>query len=314
MGNMAYDVPLIGTAKDYSQQENWMLLEKNPDKKVDVFYLYPTSVSPKNVSRIGEVDGFMRHAAKLSYLKSADAFSSYTNVYAPYYRQVSLMGIIKARTSDGLMRACQNNVVRTDVFAALDYYFEHLNQGRPYILAGHSQGSCNLKLVLSQYMTVHPEYYERMVACYAIGFTFPEAWFAANPHVKKAAGETDTGVLISWNTEGANCTDKKGLLGGGDTYVINPLSWRTDADPIGIERNLGSAEVDEKLNKRIVPGKADATIDPDRCSLVCTTDDNYISALIFGKKSFHLEDWALYYENIKENGRKRIEAYFKDRD
>ena len=30
---------------------------------------------------------------------------------------------------------------KADVFAALDYYFENYNHGRPYILAGHSQGS-----------------------------------------------------------------------------------------------------------------------------------------------------------------------------
>lgn len=30
---------------------------------------------------------------------------------------------------------------RTDVYAMLDYYFEHYNNGKPYFLAGHSQGA-----------------------------------------------------------------------------------------------------------------------------------------------------------------------------
>ena len=39
----------------------------------------------------------------------------------------------------------------TDITAALDYYFENYNQGRPFVIAGHSQGSAILRLVLKRY-------------------------------------------------------------------------------------------------------------------------------------------------------------------
>ena len=32
-------------------------------------------------------------------------------------------------------------IPKADVFAAFDYYIKHYNNGRPFILAGHSQGS-----------------------------------------------------------------------------------------------------------------------------------------------------------------------------
>lgn len=47
-----------------------------------------------------------------------------------------------------------------DAEAALDYYFENLNEGRPFILAGHSQGAAILKELLKTYFRDHPEYYQ----------------------------------------------------------------------------------------------------------------------------------------------------------
>ena len=38
---------------------------------------------------------------------------------------------------------------RTNVYVALDYYFKNLNLGRPYFLAGHSQGSRLYYMVLT---------------------------------------------------------------------------------------------------------------------------------------------------------------------
>ena len=91
---------------------------------------------------------------------------------------------------------------RTDVYAALDYYFENLNQGRPYFLAGHSQGSRLCYTVLSEYMKEHPDYYANMIAAYCLGDSLTEDYLRENPHVKAAQGADDLGVVVSWNTEG----------------------------------------------------------------------------------------------------------------
>ena len=64
--------------------------------------------------------------------------------------------------------AYQMQEQRTDVYAALDYYFEHYNQGRPFILASHYQGSMMLKIALRDYFREHADYLERMVAAYVI--------------------------------------------------------------------------------------------------------------------------------------------------
>ena len=56
--------------------------------------------------------------------------------------------------------------------------------------------------VLSEYMKAHPEYLERMVAAYVVGYSITEDFLKANPHLKFAEGADDTGVIISYNTEG----------------------------------------------------------------------------------------------------------------
>jgi len=89
-----------------------------------------------------------------------------------------------------------------DIAAALDYYFKNYNQGRPFIIAGHSQGSAMTKLVLKNYFKEHPDYYKRMIAAYVIGYSVTKDDLKTYPHMKFATGETDAGVIVSWNTEG----------------------------------------------------------------------------------------------------------------
>lgn len=344
--------PLVGEAWDYSNKDNWMFFDNNDrvDHSVDVFFLYPTSVSSEVTTDVCSSIDDMRLNAHRSYIQAAETLSSFTNMYAPYYRQVSGVGIAKNPTADGLMEMAANNVTRTDVYASLDYYFANCNKGKPFILAGHSQGSCNLKIVLSEYMKVHPEYLKRMVACYAIGYYFPDSWFKENPLIKKATGETDTGVLITWNTEGPGQTKFNLPVGNNDGFCINPLNWKVDETAADITENKGSIFVDSnaaasiyqfikyteeqkladkklldeikkskilsEIIKRIVStstdGVADAKIDLKRGALVTTKYTNYIpDNPVFGDKSCHFEDWSLFTINIRENALKRINAFLK---
>jgi len=342
--------PLVGSPLDYSKKENWMFFSdlNETEKDVDVFFLYPTSVLIEVKTVVCEDIKYMRQNAHKSYIQAADTFSSFTNMYAPYYRQVSAVGIAQAPTAEGFMETVRNNVTRTDAYAALDYYFENCNKGKPYILAGHSQGSCTLKLVLSEYMKKHPEYLDRLVACYAIGFYFPDSWFKENPQIRPATGETDTGVLVTWNTEGPGATKYNLPIGNNDGFCINPLNWKTDETPADVSMNKGSLFLDNamatsvfnfvaaddeqrkemdldldltadnetvaaavrKIMTKTTEGAADATIDKKRGAIVTTTYKAFIpDNPVFGDKSCHFEDWSLYTINIRENAQKRIAAF-----
>ena len=69
-----------------------------------------------------------------------------------------------------------------------------------------------------------------MVAAYPIGYSITKEYLKANPHLKFATGESDTGVIISWNTEGPKNMElnaKTAVLLPG-AISINPLNSKLD--------------------------------------------------------------------------------------
>ena len=298
---------------DYSNPDHWMLLPEEKDKSVDAIYIYPTVYGTLSESEddIADIeDTSMRVMALYSAANQASVFEESCNVYAPYYRQF---------TVDSLLDVIDNSpesmyyLVAQDLYPMLDYYFENLNEGRPFILAGHSQGSVWLTVILEDYMKEHPEYLERMVAAYAIGYSVTKDYLARNPHLKFAEGADDTGVIISYNTEGVgnkeayNCVVKEGAVS------INPLNWKTDDTYASVEENLGTLDESGELVKNY----ADARVDVERGVVVCssvnnTTEMQAALGKYFGPESFHLQDYNLYYGNLQQNVADRITAFMEN--
>lgn len=306
---------LVGTASDYSDKNNWINLPEIT-KSLDTFYLYPTSNldMAEDAPAICPIeDEGMRAVARGMYEEQATVFEKSTNVFAPFYRQTNvkvIMGLDGASFEE-----FQKQEQRTDVYAALDYYFSHCNQGRSFILASHSQGSVMMKLVLGEYMMAHPEYLERMVAAYVIGYTFTPKWFADHPGLRFAEGEADTGVVISWNTEGAENKGQSNLVAGPGALAINPLNWKRDDTYAGVEENLGSRLKNEETGiYEIVRGVADARVDPERGVVISAAGPAYYApAGVFGTASCHFVDYDLYYLNLQQNIEIRISSWNQQR-
>lgn len=310
---------LFGTPTDYSDKNNWAHLPENTDKDVDTFFVYPTVyINPRpDAPAIAPVEDVMlRAGVKNHYPQAPLLFEDLTNLYEPYYRQSNLTAFIGKRPEE--ITAMLLREPRTDVYAALDYYFEHFNQGRPFILAAHSQGSIMLKIALRDYFLEHADYLERMVAAYVVGFSITPDDLKGNPALKFAEGADDTGVVVSWNTEGPGNTENGVVLK--NAISINPLNWKRDDTYASAAENLGDhlpvynermAVTGIKVNR---PGLADAQLDLERGTVVCTTlPDRYIvipgMKNIFGPASLHLLDYCAYWENIRENVQTRIRAY-----
>ncbi len=293
---------------DYSNPARWISAPSDNKDPVDVFYLYPTAWTPtSNTQLYSDIDEpSMLTSAAAVFERQATAFGPLANLYAPYYRQAN------ANITLGLPIDQQTEILsgvpKEDVFAALDYYFENLNDGRPFILAGHSQGSNVMLFVLSEYMKEHPEIYDRMVAAYAIGYSVTEDFLAANPHLGFANGSDDIQKIISWNTEAPSVTENNPVVLPG-AISINPLNWRRDETPAGLVMNLGSFLSDASGEYVLTDGVADAEVDTNRGVVVTATADPDVygmgGALGFPAGSFHGNDVQFYYMNIRENALRR---------
>ncbi len=305
---------LVGTPSDYSQKDNWLAIPEITHE-VDTFYIYPTCYTDdsEDAKPICDIDDeAVRKQAQAIYESQATVFEESTNVFAPYYRQSNINQIGGMDNKE--MEEYQKNEQRTDVYAALDYFFEHYNDGRPFIIAGHSQGSIMTRIVLGEYMKAHPEYYERMAAAYVIGYSITSDWLKEHPYLKFAEGADDTGVIVSWNTEGPGNKGQKNLVVEDGAISINPINWKRDDTYASADENLGSRILNEDTGSyEIKQGVADAQLDTGRGVVICTTKEvAYTSATdLFGPESLHGNDYALYYENLRENIKLRVEKFLQ---
>ena len=304
-------------APDYSRASGWYQIPKIT-KDVDTFYIYSTayfesSFKPGAPDHAPLDNPEMLAGAQAEYMTNASVYESSTNVFVPYYRQAGMRYASEVRKKTGNIDAALSGIPYDDIRAALDYYFEHCNQGRPFIIAGHSQGSSMVKYALTHYFKEHPEYYKRMVAAYVIGFSVTKDDLEANPHLKFATGESDTGVIVSWNTEGPRNVKENAANAVvlPRAISINPLNWKLDETYAPASENLGSFMPNLKARRyEITDIGADAQIVLARGVIVTNARwDHPAAPEFFGPQSFHEDDYTFYYNNLKANVAKRVAAY-----
>lgn len=317
--SMSTDGETAIQATDYAQAEHWLSLPAMTPKDIDVFYLYPTAwqkVTSTDPDICAIDNPSMARGSKLAFARQATAFATTGNIYAPYYRQIDLNVPPEDREK------AVASIPTTDAVAAFDYYIKHFNNGRPFILAGHSQGSNVLINLLAGYMKKHPQVYAKMVAAYVIGYSVTAEYLAENPHLRFAEGPDDTGVIVSYNTEAPDVAPGTNPVVLAGALAINPITWTRTEEPATAAQNLGSIMLNKDgsvvLNKEgtIEPVKnfADARVDKTRGVILCSTVDEQRLApgnKAFGRGVYHSFDYPFYYFNIRENAALRTRMFIE---
>ncbi len=299
---------------DYSRSKYWLSFPADL-QKADVFYVYPTAWQRTSADgNICSIDNASMLRGSLSaFRRQASLFSGIANVYAPYYRQADA-GYVLSLPEQERWNFIAGTPSR-DVIAAFDYYIKNFNEGRPFILAGHSQGANILLFILSEYMKDHPDVYSRMIAAYVIGYPVTQEFLDEYPFLKFAEGPDDTGVIISYNTqapdvaEGANPVVST-IVG----LVINPVSWTRGEETAPASQSLGSLGLDSSLNLVKVEHFADARIDAAKGVLICSTaDEDALMPLTsaFGRGVYHSFDYPFYYYDLQANAANRINKFLE---
>ena len=300
---------------DYSDPAHWLSLPASPSKPVDLFYIYPTvwaKVDPGE-SNYRPIDhAGMHQGAAAAFSHQATAFETAGNIYAPFYRQAD--GASTIPLPEDQRWEVVRKVPAADVTAAFDYYIRHHNNGRPFIIAGHSQGANVMMFLLSEYMAKHPDVYARMIAAYVIGYPVTAEFMAANKHLKFAEGPDDTGVIISYNTQSPKVVPGTNIVVADNVgMVINPINWKRDETPALASESLGSYMPDSTMTHY---GKelnfADARIDLAHGVLICSSvNDTEINTLSggIGLGVYHIFDMNFYYYNLRENAERRANNF-----
>ncbi|MDD5699218.1 MAG: DUF3089 domain-containing protein, partial [Victivallaceae bacterium] len=163
-----------------------------------------------------------------------------------------------------------------------------------------------------------PALQKRLVAAYVIGYSVTRKDLKQYPWMKAAQGETDTGVLITFNTQGPNAEGSPVLLTG--AIAINPLNWKTDATAAPREKNIKAEFFNDATGALIetIPHFAGAYINTVSGALIAADiqpiKSEKIDIVNMGRwpaEVYHRYDYAFWFNNLKENVRKRIEAYWK---
>ena len=278
--------------------------DKQATAPIDVFYVHPTTYL---IGNRWNADLKNKKINKLTDTKpiqnQASVFNEMCRVYAPRYRQAVLYSYAPRSTKTG-NGAQAFNLAYGDVKAAFEYYLKNYNQGRPFIIASHSQGTDHCIRLIHDFIENDSTLKKKLVAAYIIGRPFQKGSIKGIPPADSA---NQTGCYITWNT----------VLWGEKTFYglptnnlecVNPLSWKRDT--LYASSLLSEGGLPQSFNKVDV-GLTDAQISPTGLLWIhrpntTTKEYPYINA-----KRFHVLDYNLFYMNMRNNIKLRTETYLR---
>ena len=295
-GNSGGTDTFIPAVPDWSDAAAWYISQPSRDNApaADIFYILPTCIWDWTVAdgqtcrysdytRTDHIEAFL---PSVELAEDIFAQGQY-GFYCPYYRQISLNVWMDGEAAVEELFPLSME----DVSAAFDYYLDNYNEGRPFVLAGFSQGG---KAVVELVKHLPTPAYERMVAAYAIGYRVSDEELAQYPQLRPAVDSTGTGTIICYNsvaTPEAACA----VLSPSD-ICINPVNWTTGATPAELNDSV-TVTVDTDHHLLIVDG-----LDPEQYWLPSL-------APMFSKGNYHLQELTLYQDHLRRNTALRVRNF-----
>ncbi len=274
------------------------------DSTVDVFFIHPTSyLNPaKPFGLNGSVDdeGLNKKTDEGSIFYQASVFNRAGRVFAPRYRQAHISCYFTITQADSAKAFEAFMLAYSDVKAAFEFYLKHYNNGRPFVIASHSQGTTHAKFLLREFIDGKP-LQKQFVAGYLVGMYIENDWFKT---IMPCTTPTQTNCICAWRTfkEGFRpdywANEKK------ECIVTNPLSWDATIPAVNYKQNPGSL----LKNFKIKPNLVDAKIAQ---GLLWTIKPKIFGIGLVLKNNYHIADYNFYYLSIRQNVKDRIGAFWK---
>lgn len=314
-----FSVAAAPPAPDYATPDAWAGLPDREDAvdvapdgsadgqraaRVDVFFVHPTTYFSKegwNASFAEAGGGAVASVDAGSMRAQASAFNGCCRVYAPRYRQATLAAFFAPGGSGQQAIA----LAYGDVDRAFTEFLKRIH-GRPFILAGHSQGSIHLIHLIQARVTGTP-LQKRLVAAYLIGSGLRDG----DLRIPICGEARQTGCAINWNTvTQAAADDRKAKMPDvPPTTCVNPLTWTIDgAAPAGANLGAIHGKRDGPLGAPI-PAYTGARCDHGML-VIDTVGPPFMNPLVKGGV-YHIYDYNLFYMNLRANALERTESWFK---
>ncbi|MBI1262536.1 MAG: DUF3089 domain-containing protein [Rhizobiales bacterium] len=328
-----FDLATATPAPDYTKEEAWAALPQTKDLAdvtpadsdvrdgqaealVDVFFIHPTTYYSKDGWNAHfDEGGTTKELLESGVLRyQASAYNGCCRIFAPRYRQATLYSFMD-KSGDGDKAL---DLAYQDVSAAFEEFIAHRNMGRPFIIAAHSQGSLHGIRLLREKIAGTP-LARRMVAAYLIGSSLPVE--ADVPGIPVCESASETGCMINWNSV-RDAVDRENWTVNGKTWAdgaytkigekeltcINPLTWKRN-DTAPASANLGSLPF-------VTADQPFPAAEPALTGAACSNDvlvvsppekEGYTYGVFNG--DYHIYDYNLFYLNIRENLRTRIDSF-----
>jgi hypothetical protein len=329
-------------APDYSLALNWAALPTLQDAAdlvpegvvvlpqgehpVDVFFIHPTGfLTSASWTSPMDVNSGTEENTRFMMANQASAFNGCCNVYAPRYREANIFSYFgeQAERDEVLGFAYQ------DVKRAFEYYIEQDNHGRPFILAGHSQGTHHAKRLLKEVIDAS-DLHQRMVAAYTVGSIIMQpvsaSWFDSLSHISACQTANDLHCVVAWDTmpEGGVAYERDE-----DSLCTNPLTWQVNEELAQASLNEGAVAPLGVMNAAIgrVPDTPAGQVFEllgtpvkEQTWAQCQNGTLYVNkqqGIEFeavaddGLGTFHAIDYALFYMNIHNNAKLRSSRYLE---
>lgn len=331
-----FDPEIAAPAPDYSLEHNWAALPSRRDLAdlvpsgvdsplqgelpVDVFFIHPTGfLTSASWTSPMDVESGTEENTSWMMANQASAFNGCCNVYAPRYREANIF----AYFGELAVREAVLGFAYEDVKRALEYYLENYNHGRPFIIAGHSQGSHHAKRLLVEVIDAS-DLHERMVAAYMIGsiiIPVSPSWFDSMDHISPCAAEDDLHCVVAWDTmpEGALPLERDE-----DSLCTNPLSWRVNEELVDASLHQGALVPTGAFNTAMgktpdtptqqvykalrEPSEAQTWAQCRQGTLFVKADQGE-ELEVDAMGTFHNYDYALFYMNIRNNAKLRTARF-----
>ncbi len=305
---------------DYSLPSSWAAL---PDMKDYADYV-PSECPLKNMQSTAAADVFFLYPTLFTYYPNDDykwnadvnnsklkkrinessikyqstVFNAAGRIYIPWYRQAHLRSFF---SSDKISSQKALEVAYSDIRRAFQYYLDHYNNGRPIIIAGHSQGTYHAKRLLTEFFD-SSDLRLQLVAAYLAGY---EVHASQYEMLKPCADSTSTGCYVSWRTYNTTYVPAKPNSNNETPVCTNPLTWRNDSAYASEELNKGAVL---KNFDKVITGICDAQVDN---GILRIHKPNIIGKAFLNIKNYHKADYNLFYMNIRQNTLTRVNAYLK---